>query len=69
MTSLRITKKFFIELHLIFNVLVSGGQQSDSVIHVHIAILFQTLFYYRLLQAIEHSSLCCTVGPCSLSIL
>ena len=31
--------------------------------------LFQILFPYRLLQNIEHSSLCCIVGPCCLSIL
>ena len=37
-------------------VLVSGIQQSDSVIHV--SILFQILFPFRLLQNIEQSSLC-----------
>ena len=31
--------------------------------------LFSTLFHYDLLQNIEYSSLCYTVGPCSLSIL
>ena len=30
---------------------------------------FQILFHYRLLQNIECSSLCSTVGPCWLSIL
>ena len=30
-------------------VLVSGVQQSDSVIHIHISILFQILFLSRLL--------------------
>ena len=49
--------------------LVSGVQQSDSVIHMHKAILFQVLFPYRLLQNIEQSSLCYTVGRCWLSIL
>ena len=34
-------------------VLVSGVEQSDSVIHTHISILFQILFHYRLLQSIE----------------
>ena len=34
-------------------VLVSGVQQSDSVMHIHISILFQILFPYRLLQSIE----------------
>ena len=33
--------------------LVSGGQQSDSVIHMHVSILFQILFPLRLLQSIE----------------
>ena len=32
--------------------------QSDSVIHIHMFILFQILFPYRLLQNIEYSSLC-----------
>ena len=49
--------------------LVSGVQQSDLVIHIHISILFLILFPYRLLQSIEYSSLCYTVGPCWLSIL
>ena len=43
-------------------VLVSGVQQSDSV------ILFQILFPFRLLQYTEYSSLCYTVGVCWLSI-
>ena len=50
-------------------VLVSGVQQSDSVIHIHVSFLFQVLFPFRLLQNIEQSSLCYTVGPCWLSIL
>ena len=48
-------------------VLVSGVQQSDSVIHV--SILFQILFPFRLLQNTEQISLCYTVGPCWSSIL
>ena len=36
-------------------VLVSGVQQSDSVIHIHVSILFQILFPFRLLQNIEQS--------------
>ena len=47
--------------------LVSSVYQSDSVIHLY--ILFQILFHYRLLQDIEYSSLCYTVGPCCLPIL
>ena len=49
--------------------LVSGVQQSDSVIHIHVSIVFQILFLFRLLQNTEQSSLCYTVGPCLLSIL
>ena len=51
--------------------LVSGVQQTDSVIYIYIYIyiLFQILFSYRLLQNIEYSSLCYTVGPCWLSVL
>ena len=48
--------------------LILGKWQSDSVIHTYISF-FQILFPYRLLQNIEHSSLCYTVGPCWLSIL
>ena len=44
--------------------LVSGVQQSDSVIHIHVSILFQILFPFSLLQNIEECSLCCVVGPC-----
>ena len=44
---------FLIEVWLIYNVvLVSGVQQSDSVIH----ILLQILFHDRLLQNIENNS-------------
>ena len=50
-------------------VLVSGVPQSDSVLHIHVSILFQILFPIRLLQSIEQSSLCYIVGPCWLSIL
>ena len=50
-------------------VLVSGVKQSDSVIHIHVSILFQIIFAFRLLQNIEQSSPCYTVGPCRLSIL
>ena len=55
----------FIEVELIYD--VSGVQQRDSVIHIY--ILFQSLFHYRLLQDIEYSSLCYTVGPCELYLL
>ena len=55
---------FLVEVQLVYNVgLVSRVQQSGSVIHVRIAILFQVLFHYRLLEDTEYSSLCYTVGP------
>ena len=55
---------------LINNVkIVSGVQQSDSVIHIHGSILSQIFFPFRLLQNIKQSSQCYTVGPCWLSIL
>ena len=50
-------------------VMVSDVQQSDSVIHLHVSILFQILFSFRLLHNTERSSLCYTVGSCWLSIL
>ena len=39
-----------VDLHF---VLVSGIQQIDSLIHIHMSILFQILFIYRLLESIE----------------
>ena len=60
----------YIGIQLINNiVLVSGVQQSDSVIRIHVSILFQVLFSFRLLQNTEQSSLCYTVDLCWLSIL
>ena len=60
-----------IEVQLIYNVvLVSGVQQSESVIYMYIYEYFfkkNALFHYRLLQDTEYSSLCCMVGPCWLS--
>ena len=49
--------------------LVSGVQQSDSVTHIYVFILFHIFFPFRLLQNIEQNSLCYTVGPGWLSIL
>ena len=44
----------FIGIELIYNVvLVSGVPQSESVIHIHISVLFYISFPYRLLQSIE----------------
>ena len=49
------------------DVLILGVQQSGSVIHV--CILSQILFPFRLLHNIEQSSLCYTVSPHWLSDL
>ena len=49
--------------------LVSSIQQSDSVIYIHVSILYQILFPCRLSQGIEQRSLYYTVGPCWLSVL
>ena len=45
-------------------VIVSGVQQSDSVIRIHGSILFQILFPFSLLLNIKQSFLCYIVGPC-----
>ena len=48
-----------IEVSLIYNVvLVSGVQQSDSVVYTYISIFVHILFPYWLLQSTEYSSLC-----------
>ena len=49
--------------------IVSGAQQSNSVIYIHVSILPQTPLPWRPPHSIEQSSLCSTVGPCWLSIL
>jgi len=60
----------YIGVQLINNVvIVSGAQQRDSAIHIHISILFQTPLPPRLPHNIEQSSLYYIVGPCWLSIL
>ena len=57
---------FSIGVELIENIVtVSGVQQSDSVMHIRVSILFS----FRLLPNSEQSSLCYTVGPCWLSVL
>ena len=38
-------------------VIVSGVGQCDSIIHIHVPVLFQILFLFRLLHNIEQSSL------------
>ena len=59
----------FMEEQLIYKgVLVFGIQHSDLVIYAYmyvcVCILSQILFHYSLLQDIEYSFLCYTVGPC-----
>ena len=61
---------FYIGVYPINNVVtVSGAQQSDSAIRIHVSILPQTPLPSRLPHNIEKSSLCYAVGPCWLSIL
>ena len=59
------------QLTMVINsvVIVSGGQQRDSAIHLHASILPRSLLPSRLPCTIEQSSLCYTVRPCWLSIL
>ena len=40
-----------------------------SYTYIHVSILFQILSPFKLLQNIEYSFLCYTVGPCWLSVL
>ena len=49
--------------------IISGGQQKDSAIHVYVSILPQISLPSRLPHNIEQSSLCYIVSPCWLSIL
>ena len=49
--------------------LVTGVQESKSVISIQVYILIQIVFPLGLLQNIELSSLCYTLGPCWLAIL
>ena len=42
-------------------VLVSGIQQSGSVIHIHVSILFQS---YSLLSPLQHQAQCFVHGRC-----
>ena len=50
-------------------VFFSGVQQSDSVIHIPVSLLFKMLLPFMLLYNMEQSSLCNTGGPCWLFIL
>ena len=49
--------------------LVTGVQQSKSVIPIPVYTLIEIISPLGLLQTIELSSLCYTVGPCWLAIL
>ena len=49
--------------------IVSGGQQRDSAIHIYVSILLQIPLPSSLAHNIEQSSLCYTVRPCWLFIL
>ena len=61
---------FYMEIQPINSVvIVSGEQQRDSAMHLHICILPRTPLPSRLPRNVEQSSLCYTVGPCWLSIL
>ena len=50
-------------------VIVSGEQQRDSVVRIHVSILPQTLLSSRLAHNTEQSSLCYTIRICWLFIL
>ena len=45
-------------------IIVSGGQQRDSAICIHVSILLQTPIPSMLPHNIEQSSMCYTVGSC-----
>ena len=75
----RVLFYFFIEVLLIYNVvLVSGVQQSDLVLCICVCVCvcvcvceytyipLQILFHFKLLQDTRYSSLCYTVNPCCL---
>ena len=60
---------FFIEIYVIYNIVLVSELYS-KVIQIYLFIyIFQILFHYSLLQDVEYSSLCYTVGPCCLPIL
>ena len=49
--------------------IAADDQLRDSAVHIHVSTFPQTLLSSRLPHNIEHSSMCCTVDPCWLSIL
>ena len=61
----RIPFHLLMEVQLIHHVFVSGVQQRDAVIRIH--VLSHVLSHYRSLQGTQHCSLCYTAGlGCSL---
>ena len=65
----KVTEHAHMHTLLINNVVtISGGQQRNSAVCIHVSILPQTPLPSRLLHNIEQSSLCYTVGPCWLFI-
>ena len=46
----RLKMLYYVGVSLNNKVVVSSVQQSDSVIHIHVSLLFQILFPFRLLQ-------------------
>ena len=48
---------------------MSDKQQKVSALHIHVSILLQTPLPSRLPHNTEQSPICCTIGPCRLSIL
>ena len=63
-----LTFYFILEYSRSTIMIVSGGQQKDSAIHINVSIFPQTPLPSRLLHNIEQSSLCYTADPCWLSI-
>lgn len=63
MQSISFLNQFLLEQLIQNIVLISGIQQSESVIYIHISTLFWIIFPYRSLQGIEQSSLYCMLGP------
>ena len=60
----------YIGIYSINNVvIVSGGQQRDSAMHMHVSVLPQTPLASGLLHNIEQCSFCCIAGPCWWSTL
>lgn len=55
-------KSLLVEWLTFKGMLVSGVQQTKSVIHI--SIPFQILFPYKILQSIEYLFLRYTIGPC-----